>query len=45
MYLSQKTHEFGITQIYLNHKDVRVTVQIYAGVTNENRRELSRKPG
>ncbi len=45
MYLAQKTHEVGITQTHLNHKGVRVTVQIYARSTNENRRELSRKPG
>ena len=45
MYLGQTMKDPRIIQRYLNHKDIRTTVAIYAGITDEQLSESVRQSG
>lgn len=45
MYLGQTLKDPRIIQRYLNHKDIRTTVAIYAGVTDDQLKEAVKQAG
>lgn len=45
MYLGLSLKDPRIIQRYLNHKDIRTTVQIYAGVTDAQLKEAVKQSG